>query len=160
MVEFDPRLLRESIVNQLYVNCKRSRQWASSFPVIPTKWVDVSGEGAKQLEYSSRLCEKELKRLSSNVKCATFDMTSRNVVCATSDVASELPADEQVVCRDLIGELSNSLSEIRKETHRWKTKWRHVSITSQSHRQSCVVTCVSCVDLYTIISLPKVSLCN
>ena len=34
--------------------------------------------------------------------------------------------DEQVVCQDLTGELSNSLSEICKETHSWKTKWRHV----------------------------------
>ena len=53
---FDTRLLRESrqmeigFVNQLYANCKRLRQWASSFPVIPTNCVDVNGGGAKQLE--------------------------------------------------------------------------------------------------------------
>ena len=79
-VEFGTRLLRESrqmeidFVNQLDVNWKRPRQWASGFPVIP---VDVNGGGATQLEYRSRLCEKELKRLSSSVKCATFDMMSR-----------------------------------------------------------------------------------
>ena len=55
VVVFDTRLLRESrrmeigFVNQLYVNCKRPRQWATSFPVIPTNCVDVNG-GAKQLE--------------------------------------------------------------------------------------------------------------
>ena len=85
-------------MNQLDVNCKRPRQWASSIPVIPTKWVDVNGGGAEQLKYCSKLREKELKRLSSNVKCATFDMMSRSVVNATSDVASELSTDEQVVC--------------------------------------------------------------
>ena len=74
VVEFDPRVLRESrhmaidFVNQLDVNCKRPRQWASSFPVIPTKCVDVNGGGATQLDYCSRKCEKELKGSSSNVK--------------------------------------------------------------------------------------------
>ena len=43
----------------------RWRQWALSSPVIQTRRVD---------ERCSRLCEKELKRLSSSVKCATFDM--------------------------------------------------------------------------------------
>ena len=42
-------------VNRLDMNCERSRQWASSFPVIPMKWVDVNGGSAKQLEYCSRL---------------------------------------------------------------------------------------------------------
>ena len=86
VVVFDTRLLRESrqmeigFVNQLYANCKRLRQWASSFPVIPTNCVDVNGGGAKQLEYCPRLCEKDFKRLSSNVKCATFGVMSRSVV--------------------------------------------------------------------------------
>ena len=40
---------------------------------------------------------------------------SRSVVSATSDVASELPTDEQVVCQDLLGELSCSLSGMRTE---------------------------------------------
>ena len=53
-------------------------------------------------------------------------MMSRSVVGATSEVAIEPQPDEQVVCQDLTGELSNSLSERCKETHRWKTKWRHV----------------------------------
>ena len=56
---------------------KRPRQWASRIPIIPTKWVDE--KGAKQRENCSRLCEKELERSSSNVKCATFDMRSRKI---------------------------------------------------------------------------------
>ena len=95
----------------------------------------------KQLEYCSRLCEKELKRLSSNVKCATFEMMSRSVVSAASDVASELPTDEQVVCQDLTGELSNSLTQMRKETYRWKTtKWRH-EFDNHKPKSSIVVCC-------------------
>ena len=130
VVEFDTRVVRESrqmaidFVNQLDVNCKRPRQWASSFPVIPTKCVDVNGGGAKQLEYCSRLCEKELKGSSSNVKCETFDMTSRSVVSATSD--SELPTDEQVVCQDLLGKLSSSLSGMRTEVCNWEKKLQEV----------------------------------
>ena len=68
--EFDPRLLRESrqteinFMDQLDVCRARPKQWASNVPVIPTKWVDEGG--AKQLEYCSRLCEKELKRSRSN----------------------------------------------------------------------------------------------
>ena len=146
VVEFDTRVLRESrqmeidFVNQLDMNCKRSRPWALTFPVIPTKWVDVNGGGAKQLEYCSRLCEKDLKRLSSNVKCAMFGMMSRSVASATSDVVSKLPTDEQVVCQDLTGELSNSLSEIRKETHYWKTKWRGVFVNHKP-KSSTVMCC-------------------
>ena len=113
------------------MNCKRPKQRASSFPVIPTKWVYVFGEGAKPLEYCSKVCEKELKRL--------FDMMSGSVACATSDVASELPTDEQVVCHDLTGEFSNSLSEVRKETYSWKTKWRHVFVNHKP--QSSTVVC-------------------
>ena len=134
VVEFDTRVLRESrqmaidFVNQLDVNCKRPRQWASSFPVIPTKCVDVNGGGggAKQLEYCSRLCEKELKGSSSNVKCETFDIMSRSVVSATSDVASELPTDEQVVCQDLLGKLSCSLSGMRTEVCNLEKKLQEV----------------------------------
>ena len=48
--------------------------------------------------------------------------------------------DEQVVCQDLTGELSNSLSEIRKEMHRWKTKWRHVFV-SHKPKSLAVVWC-------------------
>ena len=71
---------------------------------------------------------------------ATFDVTSRKVVSATSDVASELPADEQVVCRDLTRELSNSLSGIRKEMHKWNAKCRHV-IVNRKPKSSTVVCC-------------------
>ena len=129
VVEFDTRVLRESrqmaidFVNQLDVNCKRPRQLASSFPIIPMKCVDVNGGGAKQLEYCSRLCEKELKGSSSNVKCETFDIMSRSVV---SDVASELPTDEQVVCQDLLGKLSCSLSGMRTEVCNWEKKLQEV----------------------------------
>ena len=81
VAEFDPRLLREprqteiDFMDQLDVYRDRPRQWASSIPVIPTKWMDEGD--AKQLEYCSRVCEKELKRSGSNNKCATFDMMSR-----------------------------------------------------------------------------------
>ena len=132
VVEFDPRVLREprqmeiDFVNQLDVHRQRPRQWASSIPVIPTKWLDVNGGGAKQLEYCSRLCEKELNRLSSKVKCATFDMMSRSVVSATSDVVSEPPTDEQVVCQDLHGKLSCSLSGKRTEVCIWEKKLQEV----------------------------------
>ena len=53
VMEFDPRVLREprwmeiDFVNHLDVHRERPRQWASSIPVIPTKWVDVNGGGAK-----------------------------------------------------------------------------------------------------------------
>ena len=88
---------------------KRPRQWASSFPLIPTKCVDVNGEGAEQLEYRSRLCEKELKRSSSDVECAMLGASARKIrslnasgarrmVSATSEVAIEPQPDEQVVC--------------------------------------------------------------
>ena len=85
---------------------------------------------------------------------------------ATSDVAGELPTDEQVVCQDLLGELSCSLSGMRKEVCNWEKKLQKVfsdntlllATTYQS--QSCRRERVSCVDLYTIMSLPKVILCN
>ena len=44
VAEFDPRLLRElrqteiDLMDQLEVYRKRARQWASSIPIIPTKW--------------------------------------------------------------------------------------------------------------------------
>ena len=63
--EFDPRLLRESGQTEINfmgrLDVCRTRP---NVPVIPTKWVDE--RGAKQLEYCSRLCEKELKRSRSN----------------------------------------------------------------------------------------------
>ena len=40
----------------------------------------------------------------------------------------------------MTGELSNSLSEIRKETHSWKTKWRHVFVNHKPE-SSTVVCC-------------------
>ena len=86
---------------------------------------------------TARDCEKDLKRLSSNVKCAIFDMMSRSVAGATSGVVS---TDEQMVCQDLTGELSNSLSEIRKETHYWKTKWRDVFVNHKP-KSSTVMCC-------------------
>ena len=97
----------------------------------------MNGGGAKQLEYCLRLCEKELQGSSSNVKCETLDMMSRKItfldacatcwmVSATSDVASEPPTDEQVVCQDLLGELSCSLSGMRTEVCNWEKKLQEV----------------------------------
>ena len=138
VVVFDTRLLRESrqmeidFVNQLDVYYRRPRQWES--------FVGMTGMlEANQLEYRSRLCEKELKRSGSDVECAMLGASPRKIRSLTasgarrkagtaSGVAIEQQPDEQVVCQDLTGELSNSLSEMRKETHRWKTKWRHVFV--------------------------------
>ena len=55
-------------------------------------------------------------------------------------VAIESQPDDQVMCQDLTGELSNSLSEMRKETHSWKTKWRHVFVNHKP-KSSTVVCC-------------------
>ena len=57
-----------------------------------------------------------------------------------SGVATEPQPDEQVVCQEMTGELSKSLSEMRKETHRWKTKWRHVFVNHKP-KSSTVVCC-------------------
>ena len=56
-----------------------------------------------------------------------------------SGVTIEPQPGEQVVCQDLTGELSDSLSEIRKETHSWKTKWR--TCVRQSQPKSSTVVC-------------------
>ena len=64
-------------MDQVDVYRKRPRQWASSTPIVPTRWVDEGG--ARQREYCSRLCGKEPERSSSDVKCATFDMRSRKI---------------------------------------------------------------------------------
>ena len=145
-VEFDTRMLRESrqmeieFENQSDVYCKRPMQC----PVIPTKWVGVKGMlEANQLEYRSRLFEKDLKRSGSDVECATLDPLPRKIrsldasgACrmngTVSGVASEQQPDEQVVCQDLTGELSNSLSEIRK--------WRRVFVNYKP-KSSTVVCC-------------------
>ena len=47
----------------------------------------------------------------------------RRMVGTASGVAIEPQFDEEVVCQDTTGELSKSLSEVRKEEHRWRTKW-------------------------------------
>ena len=65
---------------------------------------------------------------------------ARRVIGTASGVAIEPQPDEQVVFQDLTGELSNSLSEMRKETHRWKTKWRHVFVNHKP-KLSTVVCC-------------------
>ena len=153
VVESDPRVLQESrqmevdFVNQLDVHRKRQRQWASGILLIPTK----NGGGAEQLEYRSKLCEKELKRSSSDVECAMLGASPRKIrsldasrarrmVGTASKVAIEPQPDEEVVCQDLTGEMSTSLSEIRKETHRWKTKWRHAFV-NHKRKSSTVVCC-------------------
>ena len=88
VVVFDTRLLRESrqieidFVNQLVVYYRRPRQWALSSSVFPTRRVDARKSSkcvtinvmtgtleTNQLEYRSRLCEKELKRWGSDVEC-------------------------------------------------------------------------------------------
>ena len=74
VAEFDPKdccgnrdRRRSMSWTSLEVYRTRPRQWASSVPVIPTKWVDEGG--AKQLEYCSRLGKEEPERQSSIVKC-------------------------------------------------------------------------------------------
>ena len=73
VVVFDTRLLRESIqteidfVNQLDVYKQTSN-------AVMTGMLE-----AHQLEYCSRLCEKDLKRTSFDVECATVDMMFRSV---------------------------------------------------------------------------------
>ena len=106
-----------------------------------------------QLEYRSRFCEKELKWSGSDVECAMLGASPRKIKSVdasgerrmdgtVSGVAIEQRLDEHVVCQNLTGELSNSLIEMRKETHNWKTTRGRLcsAITNESHRQSCVVT--------------------
>ena len=115
-------------MNRLDVYRKRPRQWASSIPVIPMQWVDVNEGGAKQLEYRSRLYGKEFERWNPTVECAMFGPSSRKIMfldaaracClagATNEVSIEPQRDEHVVCQDLIGEMSTSLSGLRNEAH-------------------------------------------
>ena len=135
-VECDPRLLRESrqteidFAYQLEVHGKRPRQWALNNPVIPTRWVD---------ERCSRLCEKEFGWSSSNVKCATSDVTSRKIMVldesamcrmasAVSEVAAELQHDEQACQESMLGEWSYSLSLMRKAVCNWEKKLQKVLI--------------------------------
>ena len=119
--------------------------------------MDVNGGGAKQFEYCSRKCEKELKRSGSDVEFAMLGASPRKIrslgafgarrmAGTASEVAIDQQPDEQVVCQDLTGELSNSLSEYaKKRTDGRQSGDMCSSITNQSHRQSCVVTSVSCV---------------
>ena len=128
VVEFDSRLLQESrhmkddFLNRFSVFRKRPRQRASSIPDISTKWVDVNERGVKHVEHCSRLYEKEFERSSSNIECAMFDASAREIMVFVPPRhvawlalrvrwAIELQFDEQVVCRDWIGELLNSCSE-------------------------------------------------
>ena len=55
-------------------------------------------------------------------------------------VAIEPQPGKKVVCQDLTGELSDSLSETRKETQSWKTKWRRVFVNHKP-KSSTVVCC-------------------
>ena len=88
-------------MNQSDVYRKGPRQLAWSSPVIPTECVDVNDVGVRQLEYHSRLCEKEFERSSSKVECAMFDASFRKIMVlnasrgccmigATSEVAINL----------------------------------------------------------------------
>ena len=73
------------------------------------------------------------------------DFATCCMVGATSEVAIELHFDEQVVCQDLNGEVSSSLSGMRREERN-----RCSLTTNQCHQYSYVVESVSCVDLYTV----------
>ena len=77
-----------------------------------------------QLEYRSRLYEKELKRLGFDVEFAMLGALPRKIrsmdasgarrmAGTVSGVAIEPQLGEQVVCQDLIGGLSCSLSGMR-----------------------------------------------
>ena len=106
---------------------------------------------ANQLEYRSKLCEKELRRSSFDIECAMLGASPRKIrsmdasgarrmAGIVSGVTIEPQFGKQVVCQDLTGELSDSLSEVRKETHSWKTKWRHVFVNHKP-KSSTVVCC-------------------
>ena len=109
VVVFDTRLMQESrlleidFVNQLDVYCRRPRQWESFVGMLE----------AKQHEYRSRLCEKELKRLGFDVECAMLGASPRKIrsmdasgarrmAGTVSGVAIEPQPGEQVVCQDLL----------------------------------------------------------
>ena len=121
-------------------------EWTSSVVKSMTGMLETN-----QLEYCWRLYEKELKRLSSEVECAMLGASprkirsmdasgARRIAGTVSGVAIEPQLDEQVVCQGMTGELSNSLSEIRKETHNRKTKWRHVFVNHKP-KPSTIVCC-------------------
>ena len=101
--------------------------------VLGKKEYDVCSSFPQSLS----VAESDLMKVSqSNVmlgasprKIRSMDVSGARRVAGTgSGVAIEPQFDEQVVCQDLTGELSNSLFEIRKETPSWKTKWRHVCV--------------------------------
>ena len=105
LMEYDPGYLQESrqteidFVNQWDVYRCRPMQWALTFPVIPTKWVD---------ERCSRLCDKEFGRSSSDDECVMsrkiMFLNAPATCCvasAMSEMALELQLDEQAVCSRL-----------------------------------------------------------
>ena len=59
---------------------------------------------------------------------------------ALSGPTIEPQPGKQVVCQDLTGELSDSLSEIRKKMDSWKAKWRRVFVNHKP-KSSTVVCC-------------------
>ena len=121
-----------------------------SIPVIRTKRVDVN---AKQPEYRSRLCGKELARnfcINGNVRVRdvpflqgadvetwsewavrTIDHVLRRIKSSlpggrTSEMAIELRPEEQVKGQDSVGDLLKSLYGTRKAAHNWGKKFQSV----------------------------------
>ena len=170
VVVFDTILMQESrqmvidFVSQLDAYCRRPRRWESFVGMLE----------ANQLEYRSRLCEKELKRLGFDAECAMLGASPRKIrsmdasrarrmAGSVSGVAIEPQLGKQVVCQDLTGELSNScLKYAKKRTVGKQSGDTCSSITNQSHRQLCVVVSVSCAGSCTEMTLSssRVSMCN
>ena len=79
---------------------------------------------------------------------------------AMSEITVDMQHDEQACQGSMLGELSYSLSGVRKELHHCEEKWRQVFINRKRESSAFVVEFVSCVDSYTIVSLSTVILCN
>ena len=90
----------------------------------------------------------------------------RCMASATSEVAAVLQYDEQACQEWVLGEMSYSLSgNVKKQCAIGRKSCRRCSLTTHHCWRprtdlEVVVESVRCVDLYTIVSLSKVILCN
>ena len=107
------------------------------------------GSSNVHISQTSRLCEIECEWPSSVVKGVTFNVMSqkstvldasamRCMASAMSVVVAELQRDEQACHESMRGELSYSLSGVRKELHNCDEKWRQVFINHQPESSALV----------------------